>query len=472
MKTSSILRTTGIVFAFLALCASSVVAGTPRVISGRITLPADGASLRRTNFAKTKVSEVEPERWFKIKAPSATALNVTVTGPFFKPADGRRGRSSALRELTANVDCALFDANDVQIEGSDQEEGSAEFLRRVSLTPGNYFLRVRYRGPVSIRAGSGTAASTQTAVLVLLSAGDDWDVINNASEETTVHEAHHVGLLRLPGQGAVGGQKTWITTHGRASAPGARTDGPGTFFQIAKSLARRDPAAQQYLVDWTTAAAPKSAFDLSAGRWFRKTGEALAERLFGRFTGEDVSLLGHSWGAYVNFELAHAFSGPFGAGPVRRQVALDPALTAEHYSVGTVDLSADAETSFALSTSIFGNELVVQTAHDSFRADVRGTDDPFIEHNVAFLAFQEILDSSTSVSAELRRGVFRGANARWERNPSQRERGYDRKLKANGRTVTLSPPVPADQGYEGAAVFQLRGAKWQALSMTFAEKLE
>lgn len=445
-------------------------AGTdPRVLSGRIVLPADGASLRRSNFSKTTVSESVTERWYRIKAPAASVLNVTVTGPFFVPQNGMNGKSSALRELTANVGCELRDVNDQVVASSDHSDSSAEFLRRVPVVAGVYFLRVFYTGSVIVPGPLGfPTLSTQTKFLVLLSAGPDWDVVENSDESGAPHEAHHVGLLALPGRGPlVPGRTTWITTHGRSDEPGRGVDGPGTFFKIAKALARRDPAAQQALLDWTTAAAPKSFIDISEGRWFPKIGDALGERLTdaARFTGAQISVVGHSWGAYVNYEIAHSLAGPQMAGMVNRCIVLDPAFIAENYTVTDADFSADAAYSFALSTSTFGNETVAQTANDAFKIDVNA-DDVLQEHNAAHYFFQDLLDQSDRISTEFRNAVLNNGNALWERNPGAQGHSYDRKINAAGNVVPHAP-VSAEQDYEGTLGIRNIDGHWLPSRLLF-----
>jgi hypothetical protein len=451
-------------FFLLALFATAH-AGDTRVLSGRLVLPADGASMRRTNFSKATVSASEPERWFKIRAPSPSVVNVTVTGPFFVPKNGVSGKSSALKALTADVACELRDANDQIIASSDHGGSAAEFLRRVPLAAGSYFLRVAYVGPALT-----PLPSTETKFLVLVSAGADWDVIENSGELLASHEAHHVGLLPLPGRGPlVSGRATWITTHGRSDEPGSRGEGPGTFFQIAKALERRDPAAQQALLDWTTAAAPQAAFDLSEGRWFSKIGVALGERLAagGRFGGAQLGAVGHSWGAYVNYEIARAIAAAFSAGGMNRLIALDPALVADNYDVTTADFGVAAAYSFACSTSIFGNESVAQTADDAFKIDLPETSDPFLEHNAAHFLFRDLLDQADAISTALRGAVLNGGSALWQRNPGASGLGYDRKLNAAGQQVAITP-AEAVQDYEGTLVIRNLGGRWVPSRLRFA----
>jgi hypothetical protein len=433
-----------------------------RVLSGKISLPKDGASMRRTNLPKTRVSEAKPERLFRINAKSATLLNVTVTGPFFKPRNGMRGKSSALHDLTAEVACELIDANDQIIAASNRAGLAAELLRRVSISAGTHFLRVRY-----LAAGP---EEDRTDILVLISAGPDWDIVSNGDGAKDPGEAHHVGLLPVPGRGRLEATRpTWITTHGRNDAPGTREDGPGTFLRLAKALASRDPAAQQALLDWTTAAAPKSTLDLGGGRWFPKIGTALGERLAGpdapRFAGAQLSLVGHSWGSYVNHEIAQSVREIFKAGKVSRCVALDPALTADNYDVGATNLSTNAEYSFALYSSAFGNRSVAQTAHDSFNVDVQGVASVFEEHNAAHQLFGEVFTRTDRISTALRAAVLDRVKNAWERDPLF----YDTRMSRQG-AVGLLPPFPADQDFEGLLEITPTLEGWKPVSLIFDSK--
>jgi pimeloyl-ACP methyl ester carboxylesterase len=439
---------------------AAVGAVESQILSGKMTLPENGASMPRTNLPKSKVSEAKPERWFRIKAPNDTVLNVTVTGPFYKPRNGLRGKSSALHELTAEIACELLDANEQPIADSDRAGVSAEFLRRVRLAAGTYYLRVRY-------VGAGPEED-RTDVLVLLSAGADWSVVSSSEGTDGAGEAHHVGLLPVPAKGLIQANRaTWITTHGRSDAPGGREDGPGTFFQVAKALALRAPEAQQALLDWTTAAAPKNAFDLSGGRWFAKIGGALAERLADpaapRLTGAQLNLVGHSWGTYVNVELADAIREEFDAGKVSRFIALDPALTAGNYDVSAANLSGDSEYSFALYTSGFGNEHVSQTAHDSFNVEVEGTTSVFDKHNAAHEYLRDLLRQTDRISVELRSAVFSRGNTLWERDPLF----YNSRMVGAGVVGTL--PTPADGGFEGVLSIVRAGTHWRPASLLFAQ---
>lgn len=395
-------------------------------------------------FPASSVSEHIAQRFYAFRVNTATALNVTVTGAAV---------GNLLRDLTANVGLELLDSNGAVLARSDRSGQSAEFLRKIAVTPGVYFLRVFYVGSGKVSDGNGgTTTVNATAFQLALSAGPDWDIVSGNGE------AHHVGLLAIRADGrrapVASGARTWLVTHGRASSP-------ASFVPLGRTMDASEPGDQILLLDWRTAAAPHSIIDLTEGRWFAPIASRIAPMLNARnLTRGNLNLLGHSWGTYISYEIGSAIGGGDASS---RFVALDAALTADNYNVNDADFSAVSLYSWAFWASPFGSEDVALTADDSFEVSIPSPN-PIAQHTGVVELFDSMLRSGSPVAGLFRLNRINASSRIWQSNPSW----YDRRLTAFGNMPFLQR---ATDGFEGKlyAAPDGRGG-WNAAAFAFDAK--
>lgn len=373
-------------------------------------------------YPASSVSAQRRTRFYKFLARAAATLNVTLTGP---------AAGNVLRDLTADVQLDLLDSNGATLAHSDHPAQGAEFLRRIALGPGTYFLRVSYAGPGEIPDGNGgMTESTATAFQLALSAGPDWDIASGNGE------AHHVGLLPIRADGrpapVAGNLRTWVVTHGRASSPAA-------FVPLGRTMDFAESGGQVLLLDWRTAAAAHSAFDLTEGRWFAPVASRIAPMLAARgLTRSSLSLLGHSWGAYVSYEVAGAIGGGDAAA---RFIALDPAVTAGNYTVEDANFSAVSSYAWAFWSSPLGSGDVARTADDAFDVHIPSSD-PIARHTGMVELFHSMLRSANPVANVFHLDRANPAGRIWARDPAW----YDRRFSGRGDAPFLEK---AGDGFEG-----------------------
>lgn len=410
-----------------------------------LAYPDNAGGIPRTAFKKQDmVGAKTGVRWYRISGvPPRTPLNLTVTGPW----DDKTGK---YRLLSSNVTLALYDETGGAVKMSANPGNTPEWISERVERGGDYFAAVSYV------AGFG---ASQTQFTLTVSAGENWALVEDGGE------VHHVGLVRSPeSPDPVPGIPTWIVSHGRR-------DQPGTFLPIGTALSRADPGAQVYLLDWRTAAAvPVIGSDdyesLANGRWFVKIGQALAARLsgegmgIGRFSGSELSYVGHSWGSYICYEIAKSMKDARGLGPASRFVALDPAKGALYYGAGAVNFSSVSFYSMGFQSSVLGNEERVADCNDGFyiRTPLSTINKPTVNHSIAHYAFYSLLMQEDNISGLIKPLLFSGASPEWAKNPD----GFD--TLTNYRTgIAQATGTSEDSRFEGAFdVVQVSGSpkKW------------
>lgn len=159
---------------------------------------------------------------------------------------------------------------------------------------------------------------------------------------------------------------TWVLSHGKNSSP-------GRFSEMADALL--DPAlsgkvGQVLRLDWSSLA--------------RGGGGSLDEAMFTPGVGkrthdvlkawgiskDKVSLIGHSWGSYVSYQLAmETYTSDSARGKVKRLIALDPATAGTGgYWDSKVSFATYADRSWAfVAAGPFGSETYAITAAEAFR---------------------------------------------------------------------------------------------------------
>ena len=439
---------------FVAIAASGEYAtGAPRAAGARIVdndLPAArpifvNQTLPRFFFPASFVSEQRRDRYYRFVVRTATALNVTLTG---------RAVGNLLADLSADVGLELLDRTGSVVASSDHSGQGAEFLRKTAVAPGEYFLHVFYVGSGEVPDGNGgTTTVNATAFQVALSAGLDWDLVTGNGE------AHHVGLRAIRADGRLAAvassARTWIVTHGRASSPAG-------FVPLARTMDAAEPGGQILLLDWRTAAAAHSYYDLSEGRWFAAIAARIEPILNLRDLKRDhLNLLGHSWGTYISYEIAHAIGGGDAAS---RFIALDPALTADNYDVSTADFGAVSLYAWAFWSSPLGSEDVARTADDSFDVNIPSPD--VIEQHTGMVElFTSLLRSAGPVANLFHLNRVNAASRIWTTDPSV----WDRRISAFGNMPL--PPRQATDGFEAKLYATPDGnGGWNAAALDFEPK--
>ena len=263
-----------------------------------------------------------------------------------------------------------------------------------------------------------------------------------------------------------------MVTHGRS-------DKPGTFIELGKSLREADRDSQVLLLDWSSASAPSSGRDLSEGRWFTAIGQKLGDLLIkpqpggaARFTGEELNFAGHSWGTYVNYEVAK--NVPYEVANTRlgvnRMVALDPALAALNYDVLPVDFSSVSAYSMGFWSSVYGNASRAATATDSFNIDVDDGNSGVVltkgaikHHAAAHEYFRDLLPSQDLVGLSIRGALLNKQAVLWDMNPSIFLNYVD--AQGNVHAKISANPVA---GFEALITIKKSGAKWKPTRFYFS----
>lgn len=456
--------------------AALIILDPVRLMGAKSFTLKDG-SIPRWNFAKAQLAAAKPEHWYRIQVDKPIKLNVTVTGPYinsdqaYVTEDKQRILARRLAALNADVGLELLDADGNRIgDGSDQPATSSatgmlsppESLGREALPgAGYYYLRVYLSG--ASQSGFRGAAP----YLLMLSGGDNWDLIAGTVPfgASPAGEVHHVGVFRTPGTAAAAtdSDPRWIVTHGRDSQP-------GKFLNIAKELKKLQPAAEVMLLDWSTAADSFGPVGFNNGFWFPEIGTRLGALLAkrggaDRFKGDQVSMVGHSCGTYVNHEIAGAVHRATGT-PVARVVALDPALYAgASYDVDDQRFADHAAYSLGFYSSVLGNSTTARTCTDSFDMNVTGTANPITRHNLAHVAFLTMLADKDAISKEFR-GVLFDAKAPIWLSPRDEE-ALNKRLHYTGTLLDDSPLLSPSDGFEGKMSVASVGGRWRAWEMFF-----
>jgi pimeloyl-ACP methyl ester carboxylesterase len=126
---------------------------------------------------------------------------------------------------------------------------------------------------------------------------------------------------------------------------------------------------QVLVIDWSAGAADNfPVAGLNGSKWIPPVAHWVQSQLrHWGVAGSTISLFGHSWGAYVSYEVARELGG------VQSIVALDPAkdtvVLGSGYPEGAVRFGDVSNLSYAFHSSFFGNEHVAQTADYSFSVE-------------------------------------------------------------------------------------------------------
>ncbi|HMO16329.1 MAG TPA: pre-peptidase C-terminal domain-containing protein [Pirellulaceae bacterium] len=203
-------------------------------------------------------------------------------------------------------------------------------------------------------------------------------------------------------------KETWIVVHGRA-------DNSHRFLPLAKNLQsyfdlNSSVDRQVLLLDWRAGAADNlSAIGLQGSEWIpyvAKWVESILETQL-RVFGHDLSLIGHSWGSYLSYEIAHRV-----AGEQRAIVALDPAqanhaakllgLDRQHYW-SNINFSQVSQMSWAYygGGGLFGDANLARTAHEKFYLAWQNASDG-TRHKAPVLFFERIVAGHANVNSPYR----------------------------------------------------------------------
>ena len=152
--------------------------------------------------------------------------------------------------------------------------------------------------------------------------------------------------------------ETWVIAHGR-------TDSAESFYSLARSIARAS-GDQVLVLDWSAGAADNSLVGakLDGSKWIKPTAKWAADVLKEQFkiSGNNLRLVGHSWGSFVAHEIAELQSS------VGALVALDPAAEAYGgYDDESVNFSSKTQNSWAIyGDGVYGSVSRAQTAQNTF----------------------------------------------------------------------------------------------------------
>lgn len=459
-----------------------------QAVAGKlITLAAGNAGQARTHFPQQPLSTLDQaDQWFRLSVPEATTLNVSVTGHWKKTKDGDFGVSGQTYAwLAAHLGVDLISPSGETLKSAEKpfivNDGvvyyPAQSLRKEVKEPGIYYLRV-YKTGEDGGLALNPAIIFNRWFLVSVSSGPFWDLLDDSVPNgpplrfvSTLHnpagEVHHIGL-RPRGKSIVSRTPTWIVTHGR-------TDSWTTFQKIGAALAR--PAgtlpgnldAQVLYLDWMSAAAADGIFggvSLRNGYWFPTIGTKVGAMLSGyddggkRFAGSDLRTAGHSWGTYVNYEIAKQLA------PVAKLVALDPARNATNYAPETVSFRDVSSYSLGFWSSQFGSADATGTSTDAFEMEVSGSGSTLVRHRAAHLAFHTMLKSNDSISTAIRNVLFNEADPIWLRprdsQPLDKRLHYRNTTLQNGSPFSFTP-----DGFEGSMSVQPVNGVWRAWEMFF-----
>jgi pimeloyl-ACP methyl ester carboxylesterase len=179
-------------------------------------------------------------------------------------------------------------------------------------------------------------------------------------------EAIDVSIERVGGGTIEAGRPTWVLIHGRGC-------GGADMRPLATAIARARPGDQVLLLDWSEGAADNGRAGVAGSTWASVVADWADGQLHGvGLTGDDLSLVGHSWGCYVAYDMAAGWR--FGAERgVRGLVALDPASGGAGLDPSAVRLSTVARRSWAFyDNDPFASPFVALSADESFSVRLDG----------------------------------------------------------------------------------------------------
>jgi pimeloyl-ACP methyl ester carboxylesterase len=240
-----------------------------------------------------------------------------------------------------------------------------------------------YADPLTVvPAGEGPTpwiADVATAAPSALPQGDDAANSSQSLQTRLVFPVRQHGITRQASISRIDGgsafiepdQTTWLLIHGRNSGPFTPS-----WLGLASAIHEARPDDQILVLNWRTAAA-SGRVGGEGENFIVPVGTAAAAALvqYG-FSGADINIVGHSWGAYVGDEIAERVPGG-----VNSIVALDPArdfpggYNPEGTSPGGVrntDFSAHSAFSWAFHNGDglpFGSQTTPTTAREAFVVD-------------------------------------------------------------------------------------------------------
>ena len=202
----------------------------------------------------------------------------------------------------------------------------------------------------------------------------DGKIVNGRISRENDHEVMNVKLQKI---GISNGQidndrsnlnaidptvPTWIYIHGRED----RMDGDNMSY-LANSL--QGTGEQVIALDWNESAADNDLQPLLGADWIPSVAKWAANQLkMLGFNGENIRLVGHSWGSFVSHDIARLLKNENGFG-VDRLVALDSAKDSamlNNYSASSVNFSDVSNLSLALRSSAFGSDGRANSADYNF----------------------------------------------------------------------------------------------------------
>ncbi len=166
----------------------------------------------------------------------------------------------------------------------------------------------------------------------------------------------------------LGGNKTtWIVIHGRA-------DSSASFRKLGGLLDRYKKTDQVLILDWNQGASDNRSIIGDAGlqgsEWIHQVADWAAFELKKRgIKGENINLVGHSWGTYAAYQIGKRYLETSPASRVNSIVALDPARHGDGFGImgSDVNFSAVAKLSWAFfGDGLFGNEFLSASANEAF----------------------------------------------------------------------------------------------------------
>lgn len=187
------------------------------------------------------------------------------------------------------------------------------------------------------------------------------------SEVKLGSERKVIWLSALPGITRIENNKeTWVVPHGKAF-PGETMGGADVSVKNAQGLSRmRAPGALQVLTaDWMECSFGQI-WDLSNTRWVPTVGETFVNMLKPIIGTKNLSLLGHSWGTYVSYEMSKQLWSKLKK-KVDVMYMIDPAQMGWNYNYNDVDFRKYSNKSMAfLTSSLEGNAELAKRASHSF----------------------------------------------------------------------------------------------------------
>lgn len=279
------------------------------------------------------------------------------------------------------------------------------------------------------------------------------------SPHITLTLTRHDAALVARGTSSIapGRNNTWVVAHGRAAGADS-----GTIVDLAQSLAQFGESQrvdQVLALHWGTMADPvglpiiSSKASLNEGVFIPGVGRRTVEVLRARGIGAGMtSLMGHSWGTYVNFEMAKQ-------GKVPRLIALDPATTAfGGYEDSAVNFSRFATRSWAFwGGGIYGNPFYSGTAHQSFFLNGGQGPDRDAKHTAPVQFFAHVLRSNHDSSYRHKQTGVTGSFTlqRFDSQPTGTEwmsNSYPRMLFGTNKSKIFEAEIEAQLNDDGLDV--------------------